>query len=60
MSFPWLSVMAGLPLAGAVVLAVLPRGRRLAAQLALAVSLVALAVGLVAARPSSTRTTVSR
>jgi NADH-quinone oxidoreductase subunit M len=49
MSFPWLTVTAALPLAGAVVLALLPRGRRLAPQLALAVSLASLAVGLVAA-----------
>jgi NADH-quinone oxidoreductase subunit M len=49
MSFPWLSVMAALPLVGAVALALGPRSRRLAAPLALGVSLLALVLGLVAA-----------
>ncbi|MDQ3664450.1 MAG: NADH-quinone oxidoreductase subunit M [Actinomycetota bacterium] len=50
MSFPWLSVLAGLPLLGAVALALLPRGRgALAPRVALGASLVTLAVGVGAA-----------
>ncbi len=50
MSFPWLTVTAALPLLGAVVLTLMPRGRAgLAPQVALGTSLGALVVGLVAA-----------
>ena len=48
--FPWLSVLAGLPLLGAVVLGCLPRGTaRLAPAMALGVSLATLGVGIVVA-----------
>ena len=47
MSFPWLSVLAAVPLVGAVVVALLPRDRSgLAKQLALAVSVLTLAVAI--------------
>ncbi len=50
MTIPWLTIMAGLPLLGAVVLVLMPRGRgALAPQIALGTSLVALVVGLWAA-----------
>jgi NADH-quinone oxidoreductase subunit M len=43
--FPWLTTLAAIPLAGSVVVAALPKGRELLAkQVALAISLVALAV----------------
>jgi NADH-quinone oxidoreductase subunit M len=44
-NFPWLTTLAAIPLVGSVVVAALPKGRELLAkQVALAVSLVALAV----------------
>ena len=49
-NFPWLTVLGGLPLLGAIVVALLPRGRGTAAkQLALVVSLVVLVLTVVMA-----------
>ena len=53
-TFPWLSVIGAVPLAGAVAVAAVPRGRELLAkQLAVAVSLVVLALVVALGSPDA-------